>query len=204
MKFFFILSLLVVSNCFPIQLLPARSLLDRRPLPELSLPEVRLPSGIRDITVPFSFGSTPTKVYFGIRPTSGYAFILNGVVMEKPVVIDPDSISSLSIGGDTLIVVNDVEFNRYFSLDYRDGNATLIPFNQVSNEINSTKYNEHFHIYLLNNRFSKNNPQNVLIDKDIIYKVNLMEFEIPSETRPLKILVVQIFTKRYKRQPVCI
>ena len=124
------------------------------------------------------------------------ALILNDVVMEKSVILDPNGISSSNIV-DTMIVVNNEMFFRAMIEMYRDGNASLIPLNEVSSEIQSARFREHHHVYVINSVLELINPQDFLIDKDFIHEVELMELESSSGTKPLKILVVRIFTKRY-------
>jgi hypothetical protein len=127
------------------------------------------------------------------------AFGINGEIMKHPFIIDMDSIVWLNIVKDTLIQIDDKKYDKYLSITYKRTPVTLIPLEQVDNAI-YVKYRDFCHIYMINDEFIEKSPSDLLIDRDYIEEVKLINYSgFADEKKNPKVLIIKIYTRGWKK-----
>lgn len=121
------------------------------------------------------------------------AYYVNDQLIASPFLIDMDNVKGLAVS-DTIIRVNDKVFKNCIFISYSHP-LELIQLKNVKLEI-ERDYKDYSHIYMINNEIVKRSAPDFLIDKNYIWKVELIAFN-PSQKNHIndKVLVIRVFAK---------
>jgi hypothetical protein len=129
--------------------------------------------------------------------TSHTAYFVNNRLITSPFLIDPDSIRKFRVVKDTLITTNNKVFKNCIFISY-SSQLDLIPLKKVKKDIQED-YSDFSHIYMINNEFVQKSAPDFLIDKNYVWKTELLPLFPSNKKQPNdKILIIRIFTKSVK------